>query len=470
MEKDNVLQQKMFSEMHDSELFRKAESFGQNYLDNVFDRGVFPTEEALNELNKFNENLPEKSGDAIETLDFLNTYGAPATMAQIGGRYFGFVHGGIVPVSLAAKNLATFWDQNASIYQSSPISSTLESVVQKWLVDLFSLPSETVVGFVSGTSMANFSALAAARYRILKNLNWDVTKKGLLNSPKIRVVTCKQAHSSMLQAISLAGLGTENIEWVDVDDEGRILVDQIPELDNTTILSLQAGNVNSGAFDDFASICKKAKSEGAWVHVDGAFGLWAGATRQLKHLTFGYEHANSWAVDAHKTLNAPYDSGILFCNDEEALIAALHINAPYIPNDSERNGMYYAPEMSRRSRVIELWATLRYLGREGVDELVYSLHKKSLLFAELLNSEEGFQVQNEVVFNQVLIQCETDEITDKVIKEIQKMRECWVGGSIWNGRKVIRISVCSWATTDEDIHRSVKSFRNVLKKFKNNLL
>ncbi len=458
----------MFLEINEPELFQRAESFGLHYLDKAFDREVFPSNKALDDLAIFDEDIPEKSGDAVETLNLLNRYGAPATTSQIGGRYFGFVHGGIVPVGLAAKNLATFWDQNASVFQSSPVTSKLETVVQKWLVELFSLPSETVAGFVTGTSMANFCALAAARFRILKNLDWDVTQKGLLNAPKIRVVTCKQAHSSMLQAISLAGFGTDNIEWVDVDDQGRILVDQIPELDNTTILSLQAGNVNSGAFDDFSSICDKARSQGAWVHIDGAFGLWAGATHQFKHLTSGYENANSWAVDAHKTLNAPYDSGILFCTDEEALIASLHINAPYLPNGSERNGMYYAPEMSRRSRVIELWATLRYLGREGIDELVFGLHKRAVQFAELLDLEEGFQVQNQVVFNQVLVQCETDEITDKVINEIQEIRECWVGGSTWNERRVIRISVCSWATTEEDVNRSVASFKKALRNVEEN--
>lgn len=243
-------------------------------------------------------------------------------------------------------------------------------------------------------------------------------------------------------------------------------MDQIPELDSNTILSLQAGNVNSGAFDDFASICKKAKSQGAWIHIDGAFGLWAGATNRLKHLTDGYQNANSWAVDAHKTLNAPYDSGILFCTDEEALIAALHINAPYIPSNIERNGMYYTPEMSRRSRVIELWAILRYLGREGLDEMIFGMHMRAQQFAELLHSEVGFQVQNEIVFNQVMVQCDTDEITDKVIAEIQEIRECWVSGSTWKERKVIRISVCSWATTEDDVIRSVASFKKALKNVK----
>ena len=467
MKEDNLLQQKMFMELKDGDLFQRAESFGMDYLGSIFDRNVYPSKSALNNLSMFEEDFPENSGDPIETLNLLNRYGAPATTAQIGGRYFGFVHGGMIPVGLAAKNLATFWDQNATVYQSSPISSKLESVVQKWLVQLLSLPSETTAGFVSGTSTANYCALAAARYRILKNLNWDVTKKGLFKAPNIRVVAGRQVHSSMLQAISLAGFGIDNIELVEVDDQGRILADKIPKLDNTTILSLQAGNVNTGSFDDFASICKKAKEQGAWIHVDGAFGLWAGATQLFKRLTAGYEHANSWAVDAHKTLNSPYDSGIIFCTDEEALTSSLHINAAYLPNENERNGMYYVPEMSRRSRVIELWAILRYLGRSGIEELIYNLHKRAVQFAELLNSEKGFQVLNQVVYNQVLVQCDNDTITDKVLKEVQEMRECWVGGSSWKGRKVIRISVCSWATTEEDVNRSVDSLRTALRNIKN---
>ena len=462
MGKDHSLQYKMFTEIKEQKLFRNAEAYGLNYVNSVFDRNVYPSVNAIKDLAIFDEDLPENSGDACETIDLLHKYGAPATTAQIGGRYFGFVHGGAIPIGLAAKNLATFWDQNATVFQSSPICSKLESVVQKWLVQLLSLPQGTVAGFVSGTSIANFCALAAARFRILKNLNWDVTKKGLFNAPRIRVVTGKQVHSSMLQAISLAGFGTDNIELVDIDDQGRIIVDQIPELDNTTILSLQAGNVNSGSFDDFAAICKKASKQGAWVHVDGAFGLWAGATKRFKHLTEGYEFANSWAADAHKTLNTPYDSGIVFCKDEEALNSSLHINAAYIPNNEERNGMYYVPEMSRRSRVIELWATLRYLGREGIDELVNGLHERAVQFAELLKQEMGFEVLNQIVYNQILVRCESDELTEKVLKEIQEIRECWVGASVWEGHKVIRISVCSWATTKEDVLRSVASFRLAL--------
>lgn len=458
------IQEKMFAEISDQHLFEKAESFGLHYLQKAFDRNVYPTNEAIKALSIFEEEFPENPGDAHQIVELLDKYGSPATVAQVGGRYFGFVNGSVVPAGLAAKNLSIFWDQNTAMQVISPISSKLETVVQNWLIELLGLPLETVAGFVSGTSMANFCGLAAARYRILKKQGWDITEQGLFGAPKIRVVTGKQAHSTILKAISLVGFGKGNIEWVDVDSEGRILMDNIPELDDKTILILQAGNVNSGAFDDFEGICKKAREKGAWIHIDGAFGLWAGATTRLKHLTKGFEHADSWAVDGHKTLNTPYDSGIILCRDKEALVSSLHMSGGYIVIGNERDGMYFTPEMSRRARIIELWATLKYLGREGIDQMVYGLHERAKQFASLLKEVEGFEVLNEVAFNQVIVQCQTDEITNRVISEIQELRECWVGGSTWSGRRVIRISVCSWATTPDDVIRSVHSFKKAFNK------
>ncbi len=458
------IQKKMFADLADKTLFEKAQSLGFDYLNKALERNIYPTAEALDNLSVFEEKLPEKTGDAHEVLDKLNEFGSPATVAQVGGRYFGFVNGSVVPAGLAAKNLSIFWDQNTAMQVISPISSKLESVVQNWLVELFGLPKSTVAGFVSGTSMANFCGLAAARYRILMNQGWDLTEKGLFNAPKIRVVTGKHAHSTILKVVSLLGLGKANIEWVDVDGQGRILVEEMPELDNRTILVLQAGNVNSGSFDDFEAICQKAQEKGAWIHIDGAFGLWAGATQSLKHLTKDFEYANSWAVDGHKTLNTPYDSGIILCNDKEALVASLHMTGGYIIIGKERDGMYFTPEMSRRARIIELWATLRYLGREGIDQMIEGIHQRAVQFAQLFEQIDGFKVLNEVVFNQVIVQCATDELTEAVIHEIQELRECWVGGSTWHGRKIIRVSVCSWATTAEDVERSVASFEEALRR------
>lgn len=460
----NDLQSKMYGELQSGRIFEQIQNDALQYLSEVFDRHVFPTEEALHNLKQFEEDLPGNSSDASNVLNFLNQYGSPATLPQIGGRYFGFVNGSAVPAGLAAKHLATYWDQNAGMWISSPITSTLETVVERWLKQLFKLPENAVAGFVSGTSSANICGMAAARYRILKNQNWDVNEKGLWGAPPIRVVTGAHVHSSMLKAISLMGLGKNNIELVAVDDQGRIIAEAVPELDAQTILVLQAGNVNSGAFDPFDELCDKARQAGAWVHIDGAFGLWAGAVDELKHLTKGMEKATSWAVDGHKTLNTPYDSGIILCADEEALVSALHTTASYIIESKERDGLFYTPEMSRRSRVIELWATMKYLGREGINEMVYGLHQRAVQFALALQELEGFQVLNEVVFNQVIVQCETDEFTQRIIERIQQLRECWVGGSSWNGRKVIRISVCSWATTEEDVRRSAASFEQAMRE------
>ncbi|MEX0272837.1 MAG: aspartate aminotransferase family protein, partial [Flavobacteriaceae bacterium] len=295
----------MFLEIRDKEIFKQAQKYSFEYLEGIFDRNVYPTQKALDNLSMFDEDLPIGSTNAGHVIELLNDYGGPATTATLGGRYFGFVCGSVVPVGLAAKNLGTYWDQAPAMNVLSPIGSKLESVVERWLLKLFDLPNETSAGFVSGTSTANLCGLAAARYRILHRNGWDINLKGLRDAPKIRIVAGKQAHSTVVKAIGILGLGQENIEWVDVDDQGRIIPGAIPELDDNTILVLQAGNVNSGAFDDFETICKKAKETNAWVHIDGAFGLWAKAVDQLKHLAKGIEGATSWAVDGHKTLNTP---------------------------------------------------------------------------------------------------------------------------------------------------------------------
>lgn len=383
-------------------------------------------------------------------------------MVEIGGRYFGFVCGSAVPAGLAAKHLATYWDQNSAMDVLSPIASKLESVVEYWLKSIFRLPETMVAGFVSGTSSANLCGLAAARYRLLKNQNWDVNTDGLFGAPAIRVIAGKHAHSTVIKAIGLLGFGQNSIEFVEVDGQGRIVPDLIPELDNRTLLILQAGNVNSCSFDVFSGLCEKARKAGAWVHIDGAFGLWAAAAEKLKHLTLGMEFAHSWAVDGHKTLNTPYDCGIIMCADREALTGALHMSGSYIVVSEARDGMFFTPEMSRRARSVELWATLKYLGRCGVDQMITTMHERAVQFADEISVFDGFTVLNQVVFNQVLVGCESDEMTNKVIENVQALRECWVAGSMWQGRRVIRVSVCSWATTSDDINISVRSFAKAL--------
>ena len=454
---ENYLQKQMQNEMIDKEIFNQVKEYAFDYIDKSLERNVYPTETAIDNLKVFDEELPLNIGNSKEILQQLHTFGSPATVMQIGGRYFGLVNGGVIPTSLAAKWLNDFWDQNTPLYVTSPITSKLETVVESWLKQLFNLPEETVAGFVSGSSMAILCGLAAARFRIYQKLNWDINSKGFINAPRIRIVAGKHVHSTVLKAVALLGFGKDNIELVDVDVQGRMISTKMPELDENTILILQAGNVNSGSFDSFNEICDKAKKAKSWIHIDGAFGLWAAGSKKLKHLTAGIEKADSWSVDGHKTLNTPYDSGIVLCKDKEALISALQATGSYIVYGENRDGMLYTPEMSRRARAVELWATLKYLGRQGIDDLVYGLHERAKQFAEEL-TDNGFLILNEVVFNQVLVACDTDSDTEKTLKNIQDLRECWCGGSQWFDKKVIRISVCSWATTSSDITRSVQSF------------
>ncbi len=464
----NDLQQTMFNELKTRKILDQTQQYVYEYLNAAFDRHVYPTQEALDELVQFEEPLPGPSTPPGEVLAMLHQYGAPATVTNIGGRYFGMVNGSATPVGLAAKQLAGCWDQNAVLQATSPIAAKLEAVVEQWLKDLFELPPEVVAGFVSGTSMANYCGLAAARYRLLQRQGWDINEKGMFGAPQIRVVAGRHAHSTILKTVALLGFGKDNIEWVDVDEQGRMLPSQLPPLDDKSILILQAGNVNSGAFDPFDQLVAMGKKAGAWIHIDGAFGLWAAAAKQLSYLTNGIQQANSWAVDGHKTLNTPYDSGIVLCNDQQAMVAALHMKAGYIVLSDGRDGMFYTPEMSKRARIIELWATLKYLGRQGLDELVTGLHRRAVQFANAIKKIPGFEVINEVVFNQVMVRCSSDERTEKVAARIQALRECWVGTSTWNGTRIIRVSVCSWATTQADIQRSVASFEKALLLTKNN--
>ncbi|WP_373552581.1 aspartate aminotransferase family protein [Haliscomenobacter sp.] len=450
------IQDAMFQEIQDRQIFKSAQTYAFQYLNEAFDRNVYPSPEALNNLQHFEESMPDKSGDVNNILQQLHQYGSPATVTSLGGRYFGFVTGSSIPASLAAKSLSDFWDQNTGMEVLSPVSAKLETVVEGWLNELLGLPQYTVAGFVSGSSMAIYCGLAAARWRLFQKNGWDVNEQGMNGAPKVRVVTGKHTHSTVLKAIQLLGFGKANIEWAEVDEQGRIISETMPSLDSNTLVILQAGNVNSGSFDPIESICQKAYEAGAWVHIDGAFGLWAAAATRFKHLTKGMELAQSWSADGHKTLNTPYDCGIILCQDQEALVSALHMSGAYIV-EGKRDGMYYTPEMSRRARVIELWATLKYLGKSGVDELVTNLHERAVQFAQDLG-DQGFEVLNEVVFNQVLIACGEDEMTEKVLKNLQELRVCWCGGSMWHGRKVIRISVCSWATTVADVEFCVASF------------
>ena len=441
----------------DWQLYEQAKNYALEYMQTVLDRSVFPEAEAITNLAAFREKLPDQPADPYLVLEKLHQFGSPATVAQTGGRYFGFVNGGIVPTALAAKWLVDVWDQNAALYVISPIVSVLEEVCEEWLVDLLGLPQNTAAGFVSGTSTASLCGLVAGRDYLLRKNGWDVSSRGLFGAPEIRVVLGAGAHSTVYKALSILGLGKDRLIQVPTDEQGRMRADLLPELDSNTLLILQAGNVNSGAFDPFVEICSKARAADAWVHIDGAFGLWAAASPKLNHLTAGIELADSWSVDAHKTLNAPYDSGLILCRHRDALTQALHMTGSYIIYSENRDGMLYSADMSRRARAVELWATLMALGRSGVAGLIEDLQQKAVCFADGLR-QAGFSVLNEVCFNQVLVSSGDPQQTKQLLKLIQASGECWCGGASWHGDDVIRVSVCSYRTTRQDIDRSIQAF------------
>ncbi|MDD2217445.1 MAG: aminotransferase class V-fold PLP-dependent enzyme [Eubacteriales bacterium] len=438
-----------------------AGKYALDYINSVNSMRVYPSDEDIAALSVFDIPLGDEPTPNAEILDKLHNYGSKATVAQTGPRYFGFVCGGILPSSLSAKWLMDAWDQNPAMFVMSPIAGKIEEICEKWLVELLNLPKGTAAGFVSGSSTAINCALLAGRNHILKNLGYNVSAAGLNDAPKIKVVLSEGAHSTVFKALSIIGLGQENLIKVPMDEQGCICADKIPELDKSTLLLLQAGNVNSGGFDDFKSICKKANEAGAWVHVDGAFGLWAAASEEFAHLTEGMEYADSWSMDAHKTLNAPYDNGVVLCKHRDSLVNAMHMTGGYIQiTEGNRDSMMYTMEMSRRARALDIWATLMGLGKRGLSELVKELHTKAVYFADELKSI-GLSVLNDVVFNQVIVRYEDDEKTKKLIDAIQKSGVLWLGPSSWQGNAVMRVSVCSYKTTYEDIDICVKEIKRL---------
>lgn len=438
-------------------LLNEALQYAGEYLRSVDERPVFPSEEARAALDRFDEPLPEASCEASDTLALLHQSGSPGTVAQVGGRYFGFVNGGALPVGVAARVLADVWDQNTAHYVMSPTAAHLEAVCERWLNELLGFPDGTAAGFVTGTTLANLSGLAAGRNELLRRRGWDVVESGLYGAPPIPVVVSADAHAAVRKSLSLLGMGDAHTHVVPVDDQGRLDVDSFPELGGPALVVAQAGNVNSGAFDPVGSLCDRAHRDGGWVHVDGAFGLWAAAVPTLRALADGIDRADSWAVDAHKTLNVPYDCGIVMCRDRGALEAAFRASADYFQWSEHRDPMRYTPSMSKRARCIELWAVLKTLGRSGVVQLVEQLCGHARAFAAQLE-EQGFRIHNDVVFNQVLVSCDDDSETERTLAEIQKLGSCWCGASTWKGHRVIRVSVCSWSTTVDDINDSVRSF------------
>jgi glutamate/tyrosine decarboxylase-like PLP-dependent enzyme len=446
-----------------NDAMKLAADNARRYVREISERRVPPSEAAVAALADLHEPFPNSPSDPATVIAKLDQIGSPATMATTGGRYFGFVNGGMVPAALAANWLAAAWNQNAALRVMSPIAAELEEVVLRWVCEVLALPQECAGGLVTSATMANFTALVSARHALLARVGWDVNADGMFGAPPIEVVVGAEAHASILKALSLAGFGKKRVIVVEADGQGRMRADKLPGLSERTIVCIQAGNVNTGAFDPAAEICKAAREHGAWVHVDGAFGLWARISPKYKHLTQGFDQADSWATDAHKWPNVGYDSGLAIVKDGAALRASMGITASYLEPGSRREPMHHTPESSRRARGVELWAALKSLGRSGLCALIERTCAHAQRFAQGLK-EGGFEVLNDVVINQVLVSFGSPEATREVIRRVQEDGTCWCGGTIWQGKSAMRISVSSWATTETDVERSLRAIVRIARE------
>jgi glutamate/tyrosine decarboxylase-like PLP-dependent enzyme len=425
------------------------------YLEGLGNRSVAPEPEAVKRLSVFDEPMPERGVRPEIVLELLDEVCSPASLATAGPRFFGFVIGGSLPVTVAASWLAAAWDQNAALYNTTPAAAQVEQAALRWLIDLFGLPAESGGAFVTGATMANFTALAAARNAVLQKAGYNVEADGLFAAPGITVIVGEEVHPSLVKSLGMLGMGRSRLTKVPTDAQGRMRAELLPRISGPTIVCMQAGNVNTGAFDPFKDVIDGAREAGAWVHVDAAFGLWAAGVPSLQHLTKGIAQADSWGTDAHKWLNVPYDCGLAFVRDSEALRASMAVTAEYLPTVTlQRNPSDYVPELSRRARGVEVWAALKSLGRTGVIEMVERNCRQARRFAEGLQAA-GYTVLNDVVLNQVLVAFGDAKTTQRVIAEIQWDGTCWCGGTVWQGKTAMRISVSSWATTDEDVEKSL---------------
>jgi len=439
-----------------TELLGMAAERGARYVEGVGKRRVAPGPEALAGLAKFREKLPEGPTEARRVIEMLDEAGSPATTASTGGRYFGFVIGGTLPAAMAANWLAGAWGQNVALRVMSPVAAELEDVVLGWICDALRLPAECDGGLVTCATAANFCGLAAARTSLLAREGWDVESEGMFGAPPIEVIVGEEYHASMQKALGMVGFGKNRVTSVPTDTQGRMRLDKLPKISARSVICIQAGNVNTGAFDPAEEICTRAKEAGAWVHVDGAFGLWARISPKYDALTRGLEMADSWATDAHKWLNVGYDSGVVLVRDGMALKRAMAMSAAYLQGGTQREPMHHVPDSSRRARGVELWSALKSLGRSGVRELVERTCELAKLFAERLRAA-GYEVLHDVAINQALVSFGSDEKTWEVIRCVQEEGTCWCGGTVWQGKAAMRISVSSWATTREDIERSAEA-------------
>ena len=445
------------------ELLGAAASRLIKYMESLPERRVFPAASVLDDLSVFSGNLQEEPIDPMSVLDELDNFGSAATVATNGGRYFGFVIGGVHPAAQAANILAGGWDQNAGLEITSPVGAELEKVCKRWLVDLLGLHPEMEIGFVSGATMANFTALAAARHALLMERGWDVEARGLFGAPPIEVIIGEEVHVSVLKALSLLGFGRERVIRVSVDNQGRIIPESIPEINRPAIVCLQAGNVNTGAFDPIDKVASKIDGTGTWLHIDAAFGLWAQVSPSKRYLIRGLDKADSIATDAHKWINVPYDSGLVFVRNKQHLNSAMAASAAYLEEGMIRDPHLTVPELSRRARAIEIWAVLRSLGKSGLADLIDRCCTYARDFADGI-LEAGYEVLNDIVLNQVLVSFGSPDVTREVISGVQKEGTCWCGGTVWQGRTAMRISVSSWATTESDVRKSLDAIIKIAKE------
>jgi glutamate/tyrosine decarboxylase-like PLP-dependent enzyme len=443
-------------------LLEQTTELAARFYDTLDQRPVFPRVGASQLREALALPLPVEPTDAATVIAELAAAADPGIVAEAGGRYFGFVIGGAVPASLAADWLTSAWDQNAVLYVTGPAASVVEEIAGAWLIELLGLPSDSSFGLVTGAQMANFTALAAARNHVLKNAGWDVEADGLTGAPRIRVVVGEQRHATVDRALRMLGLGAPT-DVVPADDNGRMLADQLTLTDEPTIVCAQAGEVNTGAFDPFGAIADACDLAGnTWLHVDGAFGLWAAASDSLRHLVEGVERADSWAVDAHKWLNVPYDSAIAITAHPESHSGAFSLRAPYLVFDTEtRDALDWNPESSRRARGFTLYAAIRALGRSGINAMIERCCAHARRFADGLTAL-GAEVLNDVELNQVLFRFATDDQTNAVLKAVQSDGAAWMGGTTWGGRAAIRISVSNWQTSEDDVDRTLAAYAGQL--------
>jgi glutamate/tyrosine decarboxylase-like PLP-dependent enzyme len=451
------------------ELLEQTAGHAADFLGSLPERPVVESANADELRASLGGPLPEQPSDPSTVIQELATAADPGLVAIPGGRYFGFVIGGALPAALAADWLTSAWDQNAGLYVGGPAAAVVEEVAGRWLTELLGLPAHTSFGFVTGCQMAHVTALAAARHGVLERVGWDVNERGLVGAPPLHVVASEERHTTIDRALRFLGLGTACVVPVPADGQGRVQPDALCEtlagLEGPTIVCAQAGNVNTGSFDLLEPIADAAQEAGAWLHVDGAFGMWAAASPALRHLVAGVERADSWATDAHKWLNVPYDSGIAFCAHPDAHRAAMSVRASYLIHAEEggpRDQLDWNPEFSRRARGFPVYAAIRSLGRTGISELVERCCAHARRFAVALASVPDVEVLNDVVLNQVLVRFldpagDHDGRTAAVIRAVQEDGTCWLGGTTWQGKGAMRISVSNWSTTEGDVDRAVEA-------------